>query len=247
MPNFNFFENIDLHYPTNPHGLGARVKVFEQLATTKLCMPMSTLDPFILLKQNLPRRQTSDALCFPLPPSPLVLRSGTHWELEGHAPPRQFPVDFAVGIEAMVDAAPLLLIQDDLQQLAAVGAGAGALADDFDGVDEVVEDGFVHGGQGAAAGPLLCLARAATVRALRAREDAPHGEEDDLPVGKLLLELAGEAGRRAASVSAVRDHTEVWSVCTEARWFGRSAVGRNQTLTAVALCGSQQGEERGRR
>lgn len=92
----------------------------------------------------------------------------------------------------MVNAATLLLVEDDLERLAAVLLGAGALADNLNGVDEVVEDGLVDGREGAAARTLLLLVRAAVGGALRAGEDAALGDEEDVAVGELLFEFAGE-------------------------------------------------------
>ena len=51
----------------------------------------------------------------------------------------------------------------------------------------------MHGGQGAGARPLLRLRGARAVRAFGTGQDAARGEEEDLAVGELLLELAGEA------------------------------------------------------
>jgi hypothetical protein len=51
----------------------------------------------------------------------------------------------------------------------------------------------VHGGQSAAARTLLFLGRAAAVRAFGARENAAGREDEDVAVGELLLEFAGEA------------------------------------------------------
>ena len=72
----------------------------------------------------------------------------------------------------MIDGVPLLLIENDLEHLAAVFLCAQALAHDFDGEDQVGQDGIVHGGQGSRARALLRLRGARAVGALRAREDA---------------------------------------------------------------------------
>jgi len=122
----------------------------------------------------------------------LVLRP-TLRELKVDTLARQTLVDLAVGVEPVVHTTPLLLIEDDLQDLAAVLARADALADDLDGVDEVGENGVVHGGECAGAGALLLEGGVAAVAALGAGQDAARGDEDDVAVGELLLELAGEA------------------------------------------------------
>jgi len=115
-------------------------------------------------------------------------------ELKGDTAAGELAVDLGVGVEAVVDATTLLLVEDDLEELVAVLLGAEALADDLDGVDEVGEDGVVDGGEGAAVGALLLLGVAGAAGALGAGEDAARGEEDDVAVGELLLELTGEAG-----------------------------------------------------
>lgn len=93
----------------------------------------------------------------------------------------------------MVDAATLLLIQNNLDGLAAVFLGADALANNLDGVDKVGEDGVVNGSQSTRAGTLLGLGGAGVDRALGAGENPALGDEQDVAVGELLLELTGEA------------------------------------------------------
>lgn len=133
----------------------------------------------------------------------LVLGSTGLGELEGDAAAGQLAVDLRVGVEAVVDAAALLLVQDDLEGLGAVLLGAEALADDFDGVDEVGEDGVVDGRQSAAAGALLLLGVAGAGGALGAGQDAARGEDQDVAVRELLLELAGEAGAKMSARGVV--------------------------------------------
>lgn len=123
----------------------------------------------------------------------LVLGSTSLGELEGNATAGQLAVDLGVGVEAVVDATALLLVEDDLEGLGAVLLGAETLADDLDGEDEVGKDGVVDGGQGAAAGALLLLGVARAGGALGAGQDAARGEDQDVAVGELLLELTGEA------------------------------------------------------
>lgn len=93
----------------------------------------------------------------------------------------------------MVNATTLLLVQDDLEKLAAVLLRPDALANDLDGVDEVSEDGLVDSGQSARTGALLLLGRAGVDGALGAGEDAAGSDEENVAVGELLLELTGEA------------------------------------------------------
>jgi hypothetical protein len=92
----------------------------------------------------------------------------------------------------VVNTTALLLVEDDLEGLAAVLLGAGALADDLDGVDEVVEDGVVDGREGAGTGALLLLVGAGVDGALGAGEDAALSDEEDVAVGELLLEFTGQ-------------------------------------------------------
>lgn len=94
----------------------------------------------------------------------------------------------------MVNATTLLLVQDDLDGLAAVLLGADTLADDLDGVDEVGEDGVVDGSESTRPGALLLLVGAAVHGALRTGEDAALSDEENVTVRELLLELTGEAG-----------------------------------------------------
>ena len=93
----------------------------------------------------------------------------------------------------MIHAALLLLIQDNLQCLAAVLLGAQTLAYDLDGVDEVGQDGIVNSGECSRTGSLLGERGARAVRALGAGENTARGEDQDVAVGELLLELTGEA------------------------------------------------------
>lgn len=92
----------------------------------------------------------------PVPPPPstkaarggcLVLGAAGLRELKGDATARQAAVDLRVRVEPVVDAAALLLVEDDLEHLRTVLLGAQALADNLNRVDEVGEDGVVHGRQ----------------------------------------------------------------------------------------------------
>ena len=77
----------------------------------------------------------------------------------------------------MVDTTTLLLIQNDLDGLAAVFLGADALADDLNRVDEVAEDVVVDGRQRAGTRTLLLLGGAAVGGTLGAGKDAPLGNK----------------------------------------------------------------------
>jgi hypothetical protein len=114
-------------------------------------------------------------------------------ELEDDVAAGQAAVDLAVGIKTVVNTTTLLLVQDDLEGLAAVLLGAGALANDLDGVDEVIEDGVVNSSQSAGTRTLLLLVGAGVDRALGAGQDAALSNEEDVAVRELLLELTGQA------------------------------------------------------
>ena len=77
-----------------------------------------------------------------------LILSDAHWKLKVDPFPRQSPIDLGVSIEPKVHTPALLLVQHYLRDLGAVLAGANTLADDLDRVDDIGEDGVVHGGQG---------------------------------------------------------------------------------------------------
>lgn len=133
------------------------------------------------------------ALHTPTNATSLIFGRHALWELEVDALASQTLIDFTVGIEPVVHTTSLLLIEHDLQHLAAVFLGTDALADDLDRVDKVGEDGVVHCCERAGAWALLCLARAAAVAALGARQDAAAGNDENVTVGEFLLEFASEA------------------------------------------------------
>lgn len=123
----------------------------------------------------------------------LVLNSAVLGELEDDTTAGKLAVDLGVGVQAVVNATTLLLVQDDLEGLGTVLLGAETLADDLDGVDEVGQDGVVDGSQSAAARALLGLGVAGAGGALGAGKDAARGQDQDVAVGELLLQLTGEA------------------------------------------------------
>jgi len=166
--------------------------------------------------------------------SRLVVGDGARGELEDDTAAGQPAVDLGVGVQAVVDTAALLLVQDDLEDLAAVLLGADALADDLDRVDDVGQDGVVHGGQGARARTLLLLVVAGADGALGTGQDAARGDDQDMAVGELLLELTGQAGlEREMSAFSFPTATD--------------PVGGYGCHTAAGSCGSPGGEGRGRR
>lgn len=120
-------------------------------------------------------------------------------EFKDNSTASQPTVDLAVGIKAVVNTTTLLLVQDDLEGLGAVLLGAGTLADDLDGVDEVGEDGVVDSSQSAGTGTLLLLVGTRAGGALGAGQDAALSNEEDVAVGELLLELTGQTRERGVS------------------------------------------------
>ena len=104
-------------------------------------------------------------------------------------------VHLAVGVEPVVNTAALLLVENDLEDLAAVLAGTETLADNLDGVDEVGQNGVVDSSESSRLRTLLGLGRAGAVGSLGAGENAARSNNQDVAVRELLLELTGEAAR----------------------------------------------------
>jgi len=148
-------------------------------------------------------------------------------ELKTNTTTSQLAVDLRVGIESVVNTSLLLLIKDNLQNLAAVLLSAETLADNLDGEDEVSEDGVVNSGQCSGTGALLSEGCAAAVGALGAGEDTAGGEDQDVAVRELFLELTGE---------------------TAVLMLGLGFTGgRKWRRTVAAPCGSLEGMGRGQR
>jgi hypothetical protein len=130
------------------------------------------------------------------PNNRLVVGRSALGELEVDTLAGEALVDLGVGVEPVVNTAALLLVENDLEDLAAVLAGAETLANNLDGVDEVGQDGVVDSGQGSRTGTLLGLRGARAVGALGAGENAAGSNDQNVAVRELLLELTGEAGIR---------------------------------------------------
>lgn len=114
-------------------------------------------------------------------------------ELEVDVAASKAAVNLGVGVESVVDTDTLLLVEDDLQELAAILLGADALADNLDGEAEIGQDGVVDSSQSTRARALLSLAVAGAGRSLGTGQDASRSQEQDVAVRELLLELAGQA------------------------------------------------------
>lgn len=121
--------------------------------------------------------------------SSLVIRNPADREFKIAHPPRQLPVYLRIGVKSVVHAATFFLVKYNLQYLAAVFLGANALTHNLHWVYNIGQDRIMHSRQGSRAWALLSLAGSTTVGALGAREDAAGGEDQDMAVGKLLLEF----------------------------------------------------------
>lgn len=134
----------------------------------------------------------------------LIVGNAALRELEHHVATRQPPVDLGVGVQTVVDTTTLLLVQDDLDDLAAVLLGANTLAHNLHRVDNVGQDGVVDRGQGARARALLGELGAGARRALGTRQDAARGDDNNMAVGELLLKLTSEAVESVSLCLAAR-------------------------------------------
>jgi len=119
-------------------------------------------------------------------------------ELKANTTSGQLLVDLGVGIESVINTSLLLLIEDNLQDLAAIFLGAETLADNLDWVHEIGEDGIVNGSEGSGTWSLLSLRGTGAVGTLWAGKDTAGGEDEDVTVGELLLELTGETVGRVS-------------------------------------------------
>jgi len=76
----------------------------------------------------------------------LVLGNTALGELKDDIAACQPPIHLTVCIKAVVDTTTLFLVQDDLESLAAILLGTGALADNLNWIDDVGEDGVMDSG-----------------------------------------------------------------------------------------------------
>jgi len=119
----------------------------------------------------------------------LVSLSADLGELEDDVLASEPTIDLAEGIDLVVNTSTLLGIKENLDNLVAILLRTYTLTNDLSGVDKITEDSVMDGGESSAARTLLLNARAAA----RKRKDAALSNEDDMAVGKLLLELTGES------------------------------------------------------
>lgn len=139
----------------------------------------------------------------------------------------------------MVNTTLLLLVQNDLEGLGAVLLGAGALADDLNGVDKVSEDVLVDSGQSAGTGALLVLVGARVDGALGAGQNAALSNEEDVAVKNFFSNSRVRLLRR-------KEMYMLAPLYFESRGRELSMLG-DIHLTAAGSCGSSAGGERGRR
>lgn len=123
----------------------------------------------------------------------LVFSSAALRELENNVAAGQSSVNLAISIEAVVNTTTLLLIENDLDGLAAVLLGADTLANNLNGVDDVGEDGVVDSSQSTGTRTLLSEGVARADGALGAGEDTARSNDDNVAVGELLLELTSQS------------------------------------------------------
>jgi hypothetical protein len=141
------------------------------------------------------------------PRHPLVLNSTTLRELKVNTTTRQLLVHFRVRIESVINTTLLLLIEHHLQDLASILLGAQSLADNLNGENEVGEDRVVG-------------------------QNAARGEDQDVAVGELLLELTGESV--LVNDNSIIPNGLIWRV-------------ERGKPTSAAHGGSPAGKERGQR
>lgn len=91
-------------------------------------------------------------------------------------------------VQLVLERGGVLRVEEALDQAAAVSGNTRALASDLRGVDEVLEDRLVHGGERARVRTRLLVA----VLAAGLAEDAALADKDNVTVRELLLELTGE-------------------------------------------------------
>ena len=125
-------------------------------------------------------------------------------ELEDDVAASQTTIDLGVGIESVVNTTTLLLVEDDLEGLAAVLLGADTLTDNLNGESEISEDGVVDSSESTGTRTLLLLGVARTSRALGAGQDAARSKDEDVAVREFLLELTSQTGKLSVRVEKTK-------------------------------------------
>ena len=109
-------------------------------------------------------------------------------EHEGDVTASELLVHRRERVELVLERGGVLRVQEALDQAAAVSGNTRALASDLRGVNQVLEDRLVHGGQSARVRSGLLVA----VLAAGLAKDAALADENNVAVRELLLELTGE-------------------------------------------------------
>lgn len=138
----------------------------------------------------------------------LVILTTADGEFETTGSASEFPVDLRVGIESVVNTTSLLLVQDNLQNLASILLGSQSLSNNLDGVYDISQDSIVDGGQSSGTRSLLCLRCSGSVRSLWSWQDTSRCEEEDMSIGELLLEFSGQSLLNLVEVVEERDWDE---------------------------------------
>jgi len=102
------------------------------------------------------------------------------------------------GVQFALDIGLILLVQIYFEEARAVEAEAGSLADDFGGIDNVLEKGVVHCGQRAASRSLLSLH---VVVAGGLGKDRSLSDDKYVLSAEFLLQLADQSGLNLAKLS----------------------------------------------
>ena len=74
----------------------------------------------------------------------LVIRDSSLRELKDDGTARKSPVDLGIRVEPVVNSAALLLVENDLEDLGVVLLGAKTLANYFNRVDEIGQNGIMN-------------------------------------------------------------------------------------------------------
>lgn len=122
----------------------------------------------------------------------LVFSGASLWELESDGTASQSLVNIRVGVESVINTSLLLLIEDNLQDLASILLGAETLSDNLNWVDDIGKDSIVDSSQSSGTRTLLGEGGSGSVGSLWAGKDTTTSKDQDVTVRELLLELTGE-------------------------------------------------------
>jgi len=122
----------------------------------------------------------------------LIFSRSSLREIENDTTASQTFVDFAVGIKSVINTTSLLLIQHNLQSLAAIFLSTDTLANNLDWVNEITEDRIMNSGESSGTRTLLSLRSTGSVASFWAGKNAASCEDYDVTIRELLLELTSE-------------------------------------------------------